>query len=64
MHATGFEPAMLAKRTDYESGAFDHSAMHATKRISLFTMKSNLVFLSFQVGGVQPARLGISRSIS
>ena len=29
MHATGFEPVMFQWKTDYESAAFDHSAMHA-----------------------------------
>ena len=29
MHATGFEPVMFQRKTDYESVAFDHSAMHA-----------------------------------
>ncbi len=34
LHATGFEPAALLMRTDYESIAFDHSAMHAAAILS------------------------------
>ena len=29
MHPTGFEPVMFHRNTDYESGAFDHSATNA-----------------------------------
>ena len=32
LHAAGFEPAMSLRITDYESVAFDHSAMHAVMR--------------------------------
>lgn len=34
MHATGFEPATPLRKTDYESVAFDHSAMHAKPILS------------------------------
>ena len=30
MHPTGFEPVTFHWKTDYESGAFDHSATDAT----------------------------------
>ena len=30
MHLTGFEPVMFQRKTDYESGAFNHSATDAT----------------------------------
>ena len=33
MHSTGFEPVMFQRKTDYESGAFNHSATNAGKRI-------------------------------
>jgi hypothetical protein len=29
LHPTGFEPVMFHRKTDYESGAFDHSATNA-----------------------------------
>jgi hypothetical protein len=29
MHPTGFEPVLFHRKTDYESGAFDHSATDA-----------------------------------
>jgi hypothetical protein len=29
MHSTGFEPVMFHRKTDYESGAFNHSATNA-----------------------------------
>lgn len=29
MHPTGFEPVTFHRKTDYESGAFDHSATDA-----------------------------------
>ena len=29
LHSTGFEPVMFQRKTDYESGAFDHSATNA-----------------------------------
>ena len=29
MHSTGFEPVMFQRKTDYESGAFNHSATNA-----------------------------------
>ena len=31
MHSTGFEPVMFHRKTDYESGAFNHSATNAKK---------------------------------
>ena len=31
MHSTGFEPVTFHRKTDYESGAFDHSATNAKK---------------------------------
>ena len=34
LHATGFEPATPLRKTDYESVAFDHSAMHAKPILS------------------------------
>jgi hypothetical protein len=33
MHPTGFEPVTFQRKTDYESGAFNHSATNATFRI-------------------------------
>ena len=40
MHPAGFEPAMSFE-TDYESGAFDHSATDADKEIyQLLDLKS------------------------
>jgi hypothetical protein len=32
MHLTGFEPVMSLRETDYESGAFDHSATNANMK--------------------------------
>ena len=29
LHSTGFEPVMFQRKTDYESGAFNHSATNA-----------------------------------
>ena len=29
MHPTGFEPVTFQRKTDYESGAFNHSATNA-----------------------------------
>ena len=29
LHSTGFEPVMFQWKTDYESGAFNHSATNA-----------------------------------
>lgn len=29
LHSTGFEPVMFLRKTDYESGAFNHSATNA-----------------------------------
>ena len=29
LHSTGFEPVMFHRKTDYESGAFNHSATNA-----------------------------------
>ena len=29
MHSTGFEPVLFHRKTDYESGAFNHSATNA-----------------------------------
>ena len=29
MHSTGFEPVTFQRKTDYESGAFNHSATNA-----------------------------------
>ena len=43
MHATGFEPVMFLQKADYESAAFDHSAMHAF--IYFLSKKSNNVLL-------------------
>ena len=37
MHSTGFEPVTFIKKTDYESGAFNHSATNA--KISKFYAK-------------------------
>ena len=31
MHPTGFEPVTFHRKTDYESGAFNHSATNAKK---------------------------------
>lgn len=31
MHSAGFEPATFQRKTDYESGAFNHSATNARK---------------------------------
>jgi hypothetical protein len=33
MHSTGFEPVMFQRKTDYESGAFDHSATNANMEL-------------------------------
>ena len=35
MHPTGFEPVTFLRKTDYESGAFNHSATDA--HIKLFS---------------------------
>ena len=35
MHPTGFEPVTFHWKTDYESGAFDHSATDAYKLESM-----------------------------
>ena len=37
LHAAGFEPAMSLRITDYESVAFDHSAMHAAMQYPRFS---------------------------
>ena len=29
MHSTGFEPVLFQRKTDYESGVFDHSTTNA-----------------------------------
>jgi hypothetical protein len=29
LHSTGFEPVTFQRKTDYESGAFNHSATNA-----------------------------------
>ena len=31
LHPTGFEPVTFQRKTDYESGAFNHSATNAYK---------------------------------
>ena len=41
LHATGFEPALPFSGTDYESVAFDHSAMHAKAILSAINMRCN-----------------------
>ena len=33
MHSTGFEPVMFQRKTDYESGAFNHSATNANMEL-------------------------------
>jgi hypothetical protein len=33
MHSTGFEPVMFQRKTDYESGAFNHSATNASMEL-------------------------------
>ena len=33
MHSTGFEPVMFHRKTDYESGAFNHSATNAKMEV-------------------------------
>ena len=33
LHSTGFEPVMFHRKTDYESGAFDHSATNANMEL-------------------------------
>ena len=33
MHPTGFEPVTFQRKTDYESGAFNHSATNAILKI-------------------------------
>ncbi len=36
MHSTGFEPVMFQRKTDYESGAFNHSATNANMELMGF----------------------------
>ena len=33
MHPTGFEPVTFLRKTDYESGAFNHSATNAYTKL-------------------------------
>ena len=33
LHSTGFEPVMFQRKTDYESGAFNHSATNANMEL-------------------------------
>ena len=33
MHPTGFEPVTFQRKTDYESGAFNHSATNANMEL-------------------------------
>jgi hypothetical protein len=35
LHSTGFEPVTFQRKTDYESGAFNHSATNAHKTMEL-----------------------------
>ena len=35
MHPTGFEPVTFQRKTDYESGAFNHSATDAKNEFNL-----------------------------
>ena len=35
MHPTGFEPVTFQRKTDYESGAFNHSATNASSFLVL-----------------------------
>jgi hypothetical protein len=46
LHATGFEPALPFRGTDYESVAFDHSAMHATAILPIMVPRCKEVFIS------------------
>ena len=49
LHATGFEPATPLRKTDYESVAFDHSAMHAKPILSLIAKDLQPHRVSLQV---------------
>ena len=33
LHSTGLEPVMFQRKTDYESGAFNHSATNASMEL-------------------------------
>lgn len=53
LHATGFEPAAPLRKTDYESVAFDHSAMHAGAILSpkcAICNHTNITFLLVFIG--------------
>lgn len=49
MHPTGFEPVTFQRKTDYESGAFDHSATNANMELMGFepTSIQNCLMYSF-----------------
>ncbi len=48
MHPTGFEPVTFQWKTDYESGAFNHSATDATDTNDTNDKKMKLVFFSLK----------------
>ena len=54
MHSTGFEPVMFHRKTDYESGAFNHSATNATRDLELMGIEPMSIqnFLMYSLTGI------------
>ena len=52
MHSTGFEPAMFQRKTDYESGAFNHSATNAIMELMGIEPTSIYKFLTNSFTGL------------
>ena len=47
MHSTGFEPVMFQRKTDYESGAFNHSATNAKVNDKFYKQSTFLITFLF-----------------
>jgi hypothetical protein len=52
LHPTGFEPVMFQRKTDYESGAFDHSATNAYMELMGIEPMSIQNYLRYSFTGI------------
>jgi hypothetical protein len=52
MHSTGFEPVTFHRKTDYESGAFNHSATNANMELVGIEPTSIQNFLTYSFTGI------------
>ena len=52
LHSTGFEPVMFQRKTDYESGAFNHSATNARMELMGIEPTSILKNINYSFTGI------------